>query len=270
MRHALEESVSFLHSKGFGNAVAGIILGTGLHQLIEQVDILAQVDYRNIPHFPPPTVDFHRGQLIYGLLQGKKVIVMQGRLHHYEGYSLQEITYPLRVLHRLGIENLCITNASGAINLEFKPGEIMLVEDHINLMGNSPLAFGQASQFENRFVDMSAPYHGEYNTFLKKIARQENIILHSGVYAAVVGPQLETRAEYRMLKILGADAVGMSTVPEVIVAQQLQLPVVALSVLTDSCDPDHLLPVSIRDIFAKAKEAEPQLITLLSRLIQTF
>lgn len=269
MRQAIEESVSFLRSKGFGKATAGIVLGTGLYQLIEKINLLAQVDYRDIPHFPSPTVDFHRGQLIYGNLNGKKVIVMQGRLHHYEGYSLQEITYPLRVLHRLGIENLCITNASGAINLNFKPGEIMLVEDHINLQGNSPLAFGQVTQFGNRFVDMSSPYHPEHNAFLKKAARQENILLHTGVYAAVVGPQLETRAEYRMLKILGADAVGMSTVPEVIVARQLQLPVVALSVLTDSCDPDNLQPVSSGDIFAKAKEAEPQLITLLTKLIQS-
>ena len=193
---------------------------------------------------------------------------MQGRFHLYEGYTLRDITFPVRVMHLLGIKKLLVSNAAGAINPKFKKGELMLIDDHINLQGGSPLAFRGVEQMGERFVDMSAPYDAEMGRMLEKIASEKKIMLHKGVYASVVGPQLETRAEYRYLQIIGADAVGMSTVPEVIVANHLKLPVVAISVLTDECDPDNLKPVNIQEIMAMAAKAEPDMITLFSKLIK--
>ncbi len=265
----IEETVDYLKSRGFENPEIGIILGTGLGQLIDDIEILKEVSYNHIPNFPTATVEFHKGKLIYGILEGKNVIVMQGRFHLYEGYTLQDVTYPVRIMEKLGIKTLLVSNASGAINLDFKKGELMLIEDHINLQGSSPLAFKGVEQLGERFTDMSAPYDIEINTTFKNIAKANNITLHEGVYASVFGPQLETRAEYRMLKIMGADAVGMSTVPEIIVANHLKLKVAAVSVLTDECDPDNLEPINIEDIIASAAKAEPNMITLFKELIQT-
>lgn len=264
----IEEAADYLKHRGFESPEIGIILGTGLGKIIENVEIEAEVSYNHIPNFPTATVEFHKGKLIYGTLEGKKVVIMQGRFHVYEGYSLRDVTFPVRVMHLLGIKKLLVSNASGAINLNFKKGEIMLIDDHINLQGDSPLAFRGVEKMGERFVDMSAPYDAEMNKKLIQIASEENITLHKGVYASVVGPQLETRAEYRYLKIIGADAVGMSTVPEVIVANHLNLPVSAVSVLTDECDPDNLKPVDIADIIASAEKAEPDMITLFSELIK--
>ena len=263
------ETTEYLQEKGFENPEIGIILGTGLGQLINEVDIITEVSYNHIPNFSTATVEFHKGKLIYGVLAGKKVIVMQGRFHLYEGYSLQDVTYPVRVMEKLGIKTLLVSNASGAINLNFKKGELMLIEDHINLQGSSPLAFKGVEKLGERFVDMSAPYDSDINSKFKNIAKSKNIKLHGGVYASVVGPQLETRAEYRMLKIIGADAVGMSTVPEIIVANHLKLKAAAVSVLTDECDPDNLKPVDISEIIAMAAKAEPNMITLFKELIKT-
>jgi purine-nucleoside phosphorylase len=203
------------------------------------------------------------------MLEGKKVIVMQGRFHLYEGYTLMDVTFPVRVMHELGISKLLVSNASGAINMGFKKGEIMLIDDHINLQGGSPLAFKGVEKMGERFVDMSAPYDKVMNAKIEEIASEKNINLHKGVYASVIGPQLETRAEYRYLKIIGADAVGMSTVPEIIVANHLGLPVSAVSVLTDECDPDNLNPVDIEDIIAHARKAEPDMIVLFTELIKS-
>ncbi len=264
----INETVDYLKEKGFENPEIGIILGTGLGQLINEVEILKEVSYNHIPNFPTATVEFHKGKLIFGKLAGKKVIVMQGRFHLYEGYSLQDVTYPVRIMEQLGIHTLLVSNAAGAINLNFKKGELMLIEDHINLQGSSPLAFKGVEQLGERFVDMSAPYNTALNTAFKNIAQTNNIKLHEGVYVSVVGPQLETRAEYRMLKIMGADAVGMSTVPEVIVANHLKLKVAAVSVLTDECDPDNLEPVNIAEIIAMAGKAEPDMVTLFKELIK--
>jgi purine-nucleoside phosphorylase len=194
--------------------------------------------------------------------------VMQGRFHLYEGYDLVDITYPIRVMHGLGIKNLLVSNAAGAINLDMKKGDLMLIEDHINLQGGSPLAFKGVSEFGERFTDMSAPYDKGMNEKLKVLAANQGIALKEGVYASVVGPQLETRAEYRMLKIMGADAVGMSTVPEIIVANHLNLPVSAISVLTDECDPENLEPVNINDIIEIAGKAEPKMVALFKGLIE--
>ena len=237
-------------------------------ELVNDIAILHEVSYNHIPNFPTATVAFHKGKLIYGILEGKKVIVMQGRFHLYEGYTLQDVTFPVRIMEKLGIKTLLVSNAAGAINLNFKKGELMLIEDHINLQGSSPLAFKGVEFLGERFADMSAPYDADINSKFKAIAKAHNMKLHQGVYASVVGPQLETRAEYRMLKILGADAVGMSTVPEIIVANHLKLKVAAVSVLTDECDPEHLKPVKITDIIDMAGKAEPDMITLFKELIK--
>ena len=268
MNKYIKESVDFLHQRGFGTPEIGIILGTGLGQILDKVEVEAEMSYNHIPNFPTSTVEFHKGKLIYGSLEGKKVIVMQGRFHLYEGYSLFDVTFPVRVMHQLGISKLLVSNAAGAIDKSFKKGEIMLIDDHINLQGGSPLAFKGVEKLGERFVDMSTPYDTEMNAKLEEIAAANNIKLHKGVYTSVVGPQLETRAEYRYLKIIGSDAVGMSTVPEVIVANHLRLPVSALSVLTDECDPDNLKPVNIAEIIAMAGKAEPNMITLFTELIK--
>ena len=265
----IEETVNYLKGKGFESPEIGIILGTGLGQLVNEINIKKEVSYNHIPNFPTATVEFHKGKLIYGELEGKKVIVMQGRFHIYEGYTLQDVTYPVRIMEKLGIKTLLVSNASGAINLDYKKGELMLIDDHINLQGGSPLAFKGAELLGERFADMSAPYDTEINNKFKAIAKANNIKLHEGVYASVVGPQLETRAEYRMLKIIGADAVGMSTVPEIIVANHLGLKVAAVSVLTDECDPKNLKPVDISEIIAMAGKAEPEMITLFKELIKS-
>ncbi|WP_053990957.1 purine-nucleoside phosphorylase [Mangrovimonas sp. TPBH4] len=263
----INETVEYLKDKGFDSPEVGIILGTGLGALINDVTILKEVSYNHIPNFPTATVEFHKGKLIYGELEGKKVVIMQGRFHFYEGYSLQDVTYPVRIMEKLGIHTLLVSNASGAINLNFSKGELMLITDHINLLGNSPLAFKGVSLLGERFADMSQPYDEELNNTLRALAQQHNIKLNEGVYASVLGPQLETKAEYRMLKILGADAVGMSTVPEIIVANHLNLRAVAISVLTDEGDPDNLQPVNIDDIIATAALAEPNLIVLTKAFI---
>ena len=264
----LEESVSYLKNKGFENPEFGIVLGTGLGQMVDEIESAIVAHYHNIPFFPLATVEFHSGKLIYGTLMDKKVVLMSGRFHLYEGYDFTDVTYPIRVMQLLGIKKLFISNAAGAVNLNFRKGDIMLIEDHINLQGGSPLAFKNVAEFGDRFVDMSEPYDVEMKQKVVEIAKREGISLQQGVYAAVVGPQLETKAEYRMLKIIGADAVGMSTVPEVIVANHLRLPVMAVSVLTDECDPDNLEPVNIKEILEVAAVTEPKMIKLFKELIK--
>lgn len=264
----LDESVAYLKSKGFDSPEIGIVLGTGLGKLVEVIEDPIEAHYNHIPFFPLATVEFHTGKLLYGTIENKKVVVMQGRFHLYEGYDFLDITYPIRVMHLLGIKKLFISNAAGAINLDFKKGDMMLIEDHINLQGGSPLAFKNVSKFGDRFVDMMEPYDLEMRKKLISIAKREGIDLKKGVYASVVGPQLETKAEYRMLKIIGSDAVGMSTVPEVIVANHLRLPIVAVSVLTDECDPDNLQPVNIEAIIRIAGDTEPKMIKLFCELIK--
>lgn len=267
-QNQIDESVDYLNKRGFENPEIGIVLGTGLGQLIDSIENPIEAHYNHIPHFPLATVEFHTGKLIYGTIEGKSAVVMQGRFHLYEGYDFLDITYPIRVMHQLGIKKLFVSNAAGAINLEFKKGDIMLIEDHINLQGGSPLAFKNVGEFGDRFVDMSEPYDLQMRQKIEQIATKEHISLKKGIYASVVGPQLETKAEYRMLKIMGADAVGMSTVPEVIVANQLRLPIVAVSVLTDECDPDNLQPVKVQEILKIAGETEPKMIKLFKELIK--
>ncbi|HKL91369.1 MAG TPA: purine-nucleoside phosphorylase [Allomuricauda sp.] len=264
----IDESVEYLKKRGFETPEIGIVLGTGLGQLVDKIENSIEAHYNHIPYFPLATVEFHTGKLIYGTIEGKNAVVMQGRFHLYEGYDFLDITYPIRVMHQLGIKKLFVSNAAGAINLDFKKGDIMLIEDHINLQGGSPLAFKNVGEFGDRFVDMSEPYDLDMRKKLEAIALRENISLKKGVYVSVVGPQLETKGEYRMLKIMGADAVGMSTVPEVIVANHLRLPIVAVSVLTDECDPDNLKTVEIQEIIKIAGQTEPKMIKLFQELIK--
>lgn len=268
MTNELQETTEFLEARGFDSPEIGIILGTGLGKLIDELEIISEVSYNHIPGFPTATVEFHRGKLIFGKLEDKKVIVMQGRFHIYEGYSLWDVTFPVRVMKRLGIKKLLISNAAGSVNPDMKKGEIMILDDHINLQGGSPLAFKGVEQLGTRFTDMSAPYDQESIRIMEEIGKENDFVLHKGVYASVVGPQLETRAEYRYLRIIGADAVGMSTVPEVIVANHLGIPIAAVSVITDEGDPDNLEPVDIQDIIETAGKAEPNMIKLFRELIK--
>lgn len=246
---------------------AGIILGTGLGGLVNEIAVEKQLMYANIPDFPISTVEFHSGKLIFGKLGGVNVVAMQGRLHYYEGYNMQQITFPVRVMKMLGIKTLYVSNASGSLNPGFKKGDLMVIEDHINLQPQNPLIGRNDSDLGPRFPDMSQPYRIDLIEKALNIASANNIICHKGVYVAVTGPNLETRAEYRYLRIIGGDAVGMSTVPEVIVARHMDLPVFAISVLTDEGFPEVLTPVSLEEIIAVAQEAEPKLTLILKELI---
>src|SRR6195952_741840 len=216
----------------------GIILGTGLGALVQEIEVEKQLMYGNIPDFPISTLEFHSGKLIFGTLAGKKVVAMQGRLHYYEGYNMQQITFPVRVMKMLGIKTLLVSNASGSLNPDFKKGDLMVIADHINLQPHNPLIGRNEEALGPRFPDMSEPYRHELVENALRIAAANNITCHKGVYVAVPGPNLETRAEYRFLRIIGGDAVGMSTVPEVIVANHMGLPVFAISVLTDEGFPE--------------------------------
>ena len=266
-KQQLEESTAFLKNKGIQTPDFGIILGTGLGDLVQEMEVEIEIPYADIPHFPSSTMEFHQARLLYGMLSGRKVVVFEGRFHAYEGLSYFEITYPIRLMHALGVKKVIISNAAGAINLNYKKGEVMLIEDHINLQAGSPLAEKDSESLGPRFVDMSSPYSPSLCLQIKEIAKEKAISLHNGVYVAVTGPQLETKAEYRYLRLIGADAVGMSTVPEVIVANQLEMECVAFSVLTDECDPDNLKPIDIEDIMASAKKAEQSLIVLVKTLL---
>ena len=268
MIELVNETVDFLKKEGITEPEVGIILGTGLGKLVNEIKIEKTIDYRMIPNFPIATIEFHKGKLIYGELKGKKVIAMQGRFHYYEGYDLSEITFPVRVMKFLGIKNILISNAGGAMNLNYKKGSLMLLDDHINMIPDSPLRGKEYREFGSRFVDLSQPYSKTLNQKLLAIAKEKNILLHQGIYVAVAGPQLETRAEYRFFRSTGADVVGMSTVPEAIVAKQMGLPCAAISVITDECDPDDLKEVNISEILKIAGKAEVGLIELFVSLIE--
>lgn len=249
------------------DAQIGIVLGTGLHRLLHRMEIEQNIPYADIPGFPVSTVEFHKGALVYGTLSGKKLVVMQGRFHAYEGYTLQQVVFPVRVMKRLGIKTLLLSNAAGGINPAFKKADLMLIDDHINLLGGSPLSGKNDDSLGPRFPDMSEPYDKGLKNVLRQKAEETGIALKQGVYAAVHGPNLETRAEYRYLKIIGADAVGMSTVPEVIAAVHAGLPCAAVSVITDECDPDNLQPVNIAEIIEVAGRADEKLAALFEAVI---
>lgn len=270
MLQALKESVEYLKKKiGTFEPEVGIVLGTGLGGLVKEIEVEHSIMYSSIPNFPISTLEFHSGKLIFGTLKGKRVVAMQGRLHYYEGYSMQQITFPIRVLKALGIQNLFVSNAAGSLNPEFKKGDLMIISDHINLQPESPLRGLNDSELGPRFPDMSQPYQKSLIAEGLKIAKAENIICHKGVYVAVTGPNLETKAEYKYLRIIGGDAVGMSTVPEVIVANHSGLPVFAISVLTDEGFPEDLQPFNLEEILETAAIAEPKMTQILSQLISS-
>ena len=260
----IRESAVRLRELGFPRPDAGLVLGTGLGQLGRVIEPLAEVSYAEIPHFPSSTVESHAGKLLAGVLGGVVVVAMQGRLHMYEGYSLQEVTFPVRVMRALGAEVLIVSNAAGGLNPLYVAGDLMLIDDHINLMGDNPLRGPNDDALGPRFPDLSEAYDRRLAEVAERVALAEGIRLRRGVYAAVCGPALETRAEYRFLRWAGADAVGMSTVPEAIVANHGGMRVLGVSVITDLCLPDALEPVDIAQILRVAGEAEPR----LSRLVE--
>jgi len=268
MLENIQQTTLYIKSRiGDFEPEVGIILGTGLGGLVNEIEVEKQLMYSNIPDFPISTLEFHSGKLIFGTLAGKKVVAMQGRLHYYEGYTMQQITFPVRVMKMLGIKTLFVSNASGSLNPDFKKGDLMVIEDHINLQPHNPLIGRNEEELGPRFPDMSEPYRHDLIENALNIAEANNITCHKGVYVAVPGPNLETRAEYRYLRIIGGDAVGMSTVPEVIVANHMGLLVFAISVLTDEGFPEILQPVSVEEILAVAHEAEPKMTLILKKLI---
>jgi purine-nucleoside phosphorylase len=263
LHNQIEEAISKIRQHWDGSPKAGIILGTGLGSLVEKIDVEVKLDYEEIPNFPRSTATSHAGRLICGRLNGMPVMAMEGRFHMYEGYSLKQITLPVRIMKRMGAEILVVSNACGGMNPYFSAGDIMVIEDHINLMGDNPLIGINDDRLGPRFPDMCEPYDKRLIQTALEVARRENIGAHQGVFVAVAGPNLETRAEYRFLRTIGADAVGMSTVPEVIVAAHCGLRVVGFSIVTDLCFPDSLEPADIDKIIATANAAEPKLTSLV-------
>ena len=263
----VEEAAAAIRSQWQTSPRAGIILGTGLGNLVDQIDVEASIDYETIPHFLRATATSHRGRLVCGTLQGVPVMVMEGRFHFYEGYSLKQITLPVRVMKRMGAEMLVVSNACGGMNPQYHCGDIMVIDDHINLIGDNPLIGINDDRLGPRFPDMSAPYAPQFIESAHRIARRHDFVLHRGVFVAVAGPNLETRAEYRFLRTIGADVVGMSTVPEVIVAAHCRLPVVGFSVVTDICFPDALEVADVDKIIATANAAEPRLRCLVTEIV---
>ena len=263
----MEEATAAIKAAWPHTPHTGIILGTGLGSLVEQIEVQAALDYSEIPNFPQSTATSHAGRLVCGLLEGKPVMAMEGRFHMYEGYSLKDITLPVRVMKHMGAQMLVVSNACGGMNPYYKCGDIMLIDDHINLLGDNPLIGINDDRLGPRFPDMSQPYSFDLIDQSMKIARDNDIHVHRGVFVAVSGPNLETRAEYRFLRNIGADVVGMSTVPEVIVAVHCGLPAVGFSIITDMCFPDSLKPAVVEEIIANANAAEPKLRLLVSKLI---
>jgi len=264
----LSETLEYLQSRGIKSADVGIVLGTGLANLVNNIEVEIEINYTSIPNFPIASVEFHFGKLIYGKLGGKQIIAMQGRYHYYEGYSMNQIVFPLRIMKLLGVKHILLSNAAGAVNLDFKKGSLMLVDDHINLQPENPLRGPNLDELGPRFPDMSAPYSPVLNGLLRTIAKDLNIQLNEGVYCSVQGPNLETRAEYRFLRTIGSDAVGMSTVPEVIACNHMDLPCACISVITDECDPNNLKPVNISEIIEVAAKAEQHLSAVFTELIK--
>lgn len=268
LRQWIMESADFIRARAKIVPMVGVILGTGLEGLAEEIEADVVIPYGEIPHFPVSTVEFHPGRLILGILEGKGVVAMQGRFHYYEGYTMQQITFPVRVMRALGAQTLIISSAAGGMNPQFFAGDIMIITDHINLLGDNPLIGPNDDALGPRFPDMSEPYSRELITLAEEVALQEGIKVQRGVYVAVPGPNLETAAEYRFLRAIGADAVGMSTVPEDIVAIHSGMRVLGFSVITDMCLPDHLEPADIEEIVRTGRKAEPKLTRIIKGVIR--
>ncbi len=263
----ITEARDFICGKADIQPDIAVIIGTGLSGIAEEVDVEAEIPYLDIPHFPTPTAISHAGRLLLGTLAGKRVVAMDGRYHFYEGFSLQEVTFPVRVMRALGAHTLVASNAAGGLNPDFSVSDLMIIEDHINLMGVNPLVGPNDDRLGSRFPDMCHPYDPELIRLAKEVAKREGFKVHSGVYVGLTGPCLETRAEYRFLGFAGADAVGMSTVPEIIVAVHAGFRNVAVSCITDICLPDTLEPANIEKIIAAANNASPTLKKLITGIV---
>jgi purine-nucleoside phosphorylase len=266
MLEQIKETANFLRQKTGFNSSIGIILGTGLGGLVDEIDIKHSITYEEIPNFPISTVEGHSGKLIFGLLGNKEIIVMQGRFHYYEGYDINKVVFPVRVMKFLGVKKLLISNASGGVNPEFEIGDLMIIEDHINLIPN-PLIGKNIDEIGTRFPDMSDPYCTEMSSIAKEIALNYNIKLQKGTYVGVTGPTLETPAEYSYFRIIGGDTVGMSTVPEVIAARHMQMSCFAISVITDLGVPGKIQKVTHEDVQNVAEQAEPKLTQIIKELV---
>jgi len=263
----INETLNAIRKYSKDNYSIGIILGTGLGGLVKDINILHEIDYSELPHFPLSTVESHHGKLILGTIGNKNVVAMQGRFHYYEGYSMQQITFPVRVMKFLGVHTLLVSNACGGMNPLFRKGDIMLMIDHINLLGDNPLIGKNEDQLGPRFPDMSEPYDLNMISIAEKIALENKIKVQKGVYVAVPGPNLETKAEYRFLRGIGADVVGMSTIPENIVANHMGMKVLGISIITDECFPESLKPVNVEEIIATAMKAEPKMTLIMKEVI---
>ncbi|MCC5904847.1 MAG: purine-nucleoside phosphorylase [Balneolaceae bacterium] len=267
-RRKRKEALSYIQSQTELRPNYMLILGTGLGQLADEMVVETEIPYDQIPHFPVSTVESHAGKLLFGSLGGKDVVAMQGRFHFYEGYTMQQIAFPVRVLKANGADCLFVSNACGGMNPSYKRGDIMLIRDHINLLGDNPLIGPNDDELGPRFPDMSDPYTERLRDIAQTVALEEAIAMHQGVYVSVAGPMLETRAEYRYLRFIGADVVGMSTVPEVISAVHMGMDVLGISVITDECFPDALEPVIIEDILDAAAMAEPKMTRVIIRVLE--
>lgn len=267
MMTELNDAIRYINNQyKENNPQIGIILGTGLGALVNDVEVTCEMAYENIPHFPVSTVESHKGKLIFGELSGKQVVIMQGRFHHYEGYTMKQVTFPVRVLKMLGIEKLMISNAAGGLNENFQLSDLMIINDHISLLPENPLTGENLEELGGRFPDMSDPYDESMIAEGMNIGEELGLRIHQGVYVGVTGPNLETKAEYKYLKIIGADAVGMSTVPENIVARHMNLPCFAISVITDICY-GEIEKVTIEKVIAAAMKAEPGMTAIIKELI---
>jgi purine-nucleoside phosphorylase len=263
-----KEALDVIQSKTDMRPEYMLILGTGLGQLADEMDVSVEIPYDQIPHFPVSTVESHAGKLLFGILGGKEVVAMQGRFHYYEGYTMQQIAFPVRVLKENGANTLFVSNASGGMNPNFSRGDIMLIRDHINLLGDNPLIGPNDDELGPRFPDMSEPYTERLLDIAQTVAIEENIHMHQGVYVALSGPMLETKSEYRFLRLIGADVVGMSTVPEVISAVHMGMEVMGISVVTDECFPDSLKPVVMEEILEAAGMAEPKMTKVIIGVLE--
>ncbi len=264
----VQEAIRVVRSHWSGVPRVGVVLGTGLGGLAEEIDAEAMIPYPEIPSFPRSTVESHRGQLVCGTLAGQTVVAMEGRFHLYEGYTAAQVTFPIRVMKELGCRYLIVSNAAGGLNPFFAKGDLVVIEDHINLLNLNPLIGPNDDRLGPRFPDLIEPYDRTLQNLALRAALEENIVAHRGVYVAVTGPNLETRAEYRFLRSIGADVVGMSTVPEVLVAVHAGLRTLGFSIVTDMCLPDALAPVSVEEIIAVAREAEVKLRKIVLRVLE--
>ncbi len=267
-RKQRSEALAFIQDRTEMRPNYLIILGTGLGHLADEIDVKESISYSDIPHFPVSTVESHTGRLLFGELGGKEVVAMQGRFHYYEGYTMQEIVFPLRVLKSNGADTLIVSNACGGMNPNYRRGDIMLINDHINLLGDNPLIGANDPELGPRFPDMSEPYTERLQEIAERVALDKGIKMHQGVYLALSGPTLETKAEYRFLRLIGADVVGMSTVPEVIAAVHMNMEVLGISVITDECFPDALEAVNIEDVLEAAGMAEPKMTQVIKGVLE--